>query len=228
MKYWKRLTGKNKQLFYFGISLTSGIVLSLLTLLLVDRNLFFRVIGTIVASLAGGRSAAILAGLEFGLNPVFIIIIVFTINLAWLCSLLPLVILFYYHLTEIKYFGKMLEKTKKRAQSQKSKVAIRGTWGLPLFIWLPFPFTGSFAGAIIGYLLGIPLRRLIIIVIASMFFGIVSWTYGFDYLVFLTGTIGKIITYLIIGGMILHTILRNGASRKKQPKTIVQEQDADF
>lgn len=216
------LTGTNKRLFVFGVSLTFFILISLSAVLVVNQDLFLRVIGTILASVAGGRSAAILTGLELRLGAVSISIIVFLINLAWLCTLLPLLIAFYNNVTEIKFIGKFLYSTKQRAQAQKSKVALWGSWALPLFIWLPFPFTGSFAGAIIGFLLGIPMRRLLTIVIGSMFVGIVSWTYGFDYFIFLTGKTGKIITYSIIGGIIVHTFVRNLPKRKQRqrPKPI--------
>ena len=216
MKYRTQLIGLNKTLFVSGVTLALTIGLFLLSVFLLDRSFFLKLSGTIVASVAGGRSTAILAGLEFRLHPLIISTLVFSINLAWLCTMLPLLITFYHHLVEVKYVGKMLESTKERAQSQKTKVALWGSWALPFFIWLPFPFTGSFAGAVIGFLLGIPMTRLLIIVISSMLVGIVSWTYGFDYFFFLTGTTGKIITYVIIAGFIIRTFIQNRHHFKEQ------------
>ena len=193
MTYRTQLTGLNKNLFISGATLAFCIGFLMLMLFFVERPLFFRLSGTIVASIAGGRTTAILAGLEFKLHPAIISSLVFFINLSWLCTMLPLLITFYHHLVEIKYVGRILESTKERAQSQKSKVALWGSWALPVFIWLPFPFTGSFAGAVIGFLLGIPMTRLLTIVISSMLVGIVSWTYGFDYFFFVPRIAWRII-----------------------------------
>lgn len=203
-------------MFLCGISLFAAIFISLAYLFVFQKPDFLKVMSVMIASLAGGRSAAILTGLELRMHNLIISLIVFAINLAWLLTFFALLIAFFHHVTEIKYVGKLLESTKERAEAQKSKVAIWGSWALPVFIWLPFPFTGSFAGAIIGFLMGIPFARLLVIVIGSMLVGIVSWTYGFHSLLVVTGPVGKIVTYSLIGILILHGLYQN----RKQLKNI--------
>ncbi len=216
MSYQSQLTGNNRRMFFCGISLFAAIFISLAYLFVFQKVDFFKVISIMIASLAGGRSAAILTGLELKLHNLVISLIVFAINLAWLLTFFALLIAFFHHVTEIKYVGKFLESTKERAELQKLKVATWGSWALPVFIWLPFPFTGSFAGAIIGFLMGIPLARLLVIVIGSMLVGIISWTYGFHSLLIITGPVGKIVTYSLIGILVIHGLVQN----KKQLKSI--------
>ncbi len=170
------------------------------------------------ASLTGGRSAAILAGLELKLPNAVISAVIFTINLAWLCTVFPLFIYFYHHLTDLRYIGKMLESTRTRAEKEKEWLVKWGSWALPVFIWLPLPFTGSFAGAVVGFLMGLPLKKIIIIDILSMAVGVITWTWGFEYLLIVTGTAGKIITWTILLVLIVYTYLLNRWQNQNEKK----------
>lgn len=196
-------------MFLFGIILFVLIAGSLVYLLVYEKSIFLKIMGVIMASLAGGRSAAILTGLEFQVHNMIIILVLFVVNLAWLLTMFSLVIAFFNHISDIKFVGKMLKATKLRAEDQKSKVALWGSWALPVYIWLPFPFTGSFAGALIGFLMGIPLRRLLMVVIASMLVGILSWTYGFHSFFGLVGPTGKYVTYFVVAALIVCRLVQN-------------------
>lgn len=94
--------------------------------------------------------------------------------------------------------------------TDQSQITKHGTWGLPLFIWLPFPWTGALIGAAVGFLIGMSTRRAMLVVMPSMLIGIVSWVLGFEYLFLLTGMPGKRISIFILAGILLAPILRSG------------------
>ncbi len=152
--------------------------------------------------------AAILTGLELGLHHLLLVFILFVFNTAWVFLFSPLIISFYNKVIKLKFFGKMLIFTKRMAEMQKENVASMGRWGLPIFVWLPFPWTGALVGFVIGYLMGIPLKNLILVVLTAMLMGIVSWTLGFECFLLLTGKAGKIFSVFMICGMLLIAKLR--------------------
>ncbi len=76
-----------------------------------------------------------------------------------------------------------------------------------LFIWLPFPFTGAFLGALIGLLMGIPLVRLVPIVLVTMWIGVVTWTWGIDFVILFTGTAGRVTAWMLTGVFLVYSVV---------------------
>ena len=74
--------------------------------------------------------------------------------------------------------------------------------------------TGAIVGSLIGLVLGIPLRRLMYLVILSMWSGIVMWTFGMEFVYLFAGTTGKIICYAVTAGVLGYSLaLRVGRGR---------------
>ncbi|MFQ5867804.1 MAG: small multi-drug export protein [bacterium] len=188
--------------FFFALEIIL-IVLSAI----IYPELFGKITAIITASLVGGRAGAILAGMELKFHPLLITILLFTFNSIWLLVFYPLFVSFYEHGVEPRILGGMLSSTKRLAEIQKRKVIKIGNWGLPFFVWLPFPWTGAVVGSIIGFLMGMPAKRIMLLVIPSMLIGIVSWTFGFKYLFILTGTVGKIISIFLVGIILISSLL---------------------
>ena len=67
--------------------------------------------------------------------------------------------------------------------------------GLGFFVWLPFPGTGACVGALIGLVMGVPIGRLVTLLLGTMWVGVVSWTFGIDLFLTFTGTTGRIIAW---------------------------------
>jgi uncharacterized membrane protein len=101
----------------------------------------------------------------------------------------------------------MLESTRKMAEVQQSRIGNYGPWGLPVFVWLPFPWTGALVGSLVGLLIGMSVKRALLIVIPSMMGGVVSWVLGFQQLFVLTGMIGKTICIILLVVMLLFPFL---------------------
>jgi uncharacterized membrane protein len=182
--------------------------LTLLILWFLQRELALEIVAVITASIISGRTASILAGQELGLYPLSIILILSIWNSGVLFVFLPLIVAFSQDVLKGRFLGNMLDSTRKRAETQKSRISKYGPWGLPLFVWLPFPWTGALVGAVIGFLMGMSVKKALLIVVPSMIVGVVSWVFGFQYLFILTGVIGKIICVVLLVCMLLFPFLR--------------------
>lgn len=209
------LSRKEKNILKFGVGLFLVQFLVIIVFSIIKSRLSIGIVTIIAATLIGGRMASIMAGLELGFSPEAIIIILFIFNLSWLSVVYPLFVSFHYHAVKSKFLGKLLKSTKRTADKEKAMVLSLGSWGIPLFVWLPFPWTGALVGSVIGFLVGIPTKRIIFYVVPSMFVGVASWVYGFKYIFLFSGTTGKIISLIVIVAFLAGHRL---AVRKKENK----------
>ena len=154
--------------------------------------------------LVGGRMAAISLGLEFGFQPLAIVILLSVFNSTWLFVFYPLITVVFEYVVEVKLLGSMISKTKRIAEFQKKRIEKYGLIGLFVFVWLPFPWTGSLVGALVGKLSGLSTRKVLMIVMPAMYVSIFSWTIIFkDMFQFLgkfdarisTGVVAAIVIY---------------------------------
>lgn len=201
--------GKQAEGLIFRLGCSSLIVqiIILIILWICKPALAAQIVAVIAASLMGGRMASILAGLEFGMHSIALIVLLAVFNASWVLIFYPLIVTFSHHMmVKIKSVEKILAATKKTAEKQKERIIKYGSWGLAFFVWLPFPWTGSLVGSVVGFLIGLPTKRTILIVMPSMLLGIASCVFGFQYLFILTGSTGKIITLLLVGGIIFSSL----------------------
>jgi uncharacterized membrane protein len=187
-------------IFRLGCILFIVQALILIILSVVDPALAAQIIAVMTASTIGGRMASVLTGLEFGMHSVFLIVLLGVFNISWLFVFFPLIVTFSHHMMiKLKLVGKMLDSTQKTAERQKERITKYGTWGLALFIWLPLPWTGSLVGAIVGFLIGLSITRTTVVAVSSMLLSVLSWVFGFKYLLLFTGNTGKVISIFILG-----------------------------
>ncbi|MGM0442074.1 MAG: small multi-drug export protein [Elusimicrobiota bacterium] len=202
-----QLEGINRAIFIAGGASLSAIVIFLILLSITNSTLFLKIIGIIAASFSGGRITAIATGLELNFSNLTITLLLSSFNLSWLLIIFPFITYFYQNFVETKFFGKMLKSAYNRAQNYHRRASSYGMIALPFFIWLPFPMTGSIAGAFIGYLMGIKEKKLIVLVAFSMLVGVASWTYGFEYFLQITGKTGKIVSYVFLGILVIYSLI---------------------
>lgn len=173
-----------------------------------QRELTLEIVALITASVLSGRMASILTAQELGLHPLSIIFILSIWNSSVLFLFLPLIVSFSHNVIKVRFLGNMLDSTRKRAEVQKSRIRKYGPWGLAIFIWLPFPWTGAWVGAVVGLLMGMSVRKTLLIVTPSMVVGVVSCVLGLQYLFVLTGVIGKTFCIIFLVGILLFPFLR--------------------
>jgi uncharacterized membrane protein len=187
-------------IFRIGCTLFIVQAIMLMILSVVDHVFAAQIIAVMTLSTVGGRMASVLTGLEFGMDSAFLIVFLSVFNISWLFFFFPLIVTFSRHMMiKLKLVGKMLDSTKKTAERQKERITKYGTWGVALFIWLPLPWTGSLVGAVVGFLIGLSIKRTTVIAVSAMLLSVVSWVFGFKYLFLFTGSTGKIISIFIVG-----------------------------
>ena len=209
------------------ILLAAGVLLAVLNLAALgilwatDTALFTRIIAVLGAAYVGGRMAGILTGLELGLGNLVTSMVIILLNTGFLMLALPLFQKVARSLDPPRWLASIFRGSEQRARSQNQRLKSLGTFGLVLFIWLPFPFTGAFLGALIGLLMGIPLVRLVPIVLATMWVGVVTWTWGIDYIFLFTGTTGHIVAWVLTIAFVVFSVVvrvRNSRETKAEQR----------
>lgn len=190
-----------------GAIVAGGNLVALGVLWTTDPALFSRIVAVLAAAYAGGRMAGILTGLELGLGNAEIAATIILLNTGWLLLALPLFRLVTTRIDPPKRLAAFFRRAERRARSRSRRVRALGLAGLVLFIWLPFPFSGAFAGALIGLLMGVPLARLVPIVLVTMWIGVVTWTWGIDAVVLFTGTAGRIAAWVVTVGLVVYSLV---------------------
>lgn len=165
----------------------------------VDPMLCRTIFAVMAAAFFGGRMPGILAGLELGLGSFLTSLVNIGFNTCWLLMMLPLFQRATAKAGSSKFVRRFFSGAEHRAREQRVRVGRLGTIGLIFFVWLPLPGTGAFVGALIGMMLGMPLGRLVPLLLLSMWAGVISWTYGIEYIFLFTGRIGHIVAWVLTG-----------------------------
>ncbi|MFW5915447.1 MAG: small multi-drug export protein [Planctomycetota bacterium] len=153
---------------------------------LYDPTIVIKIAGMIATTVVGGLAGAILAGLNMGLSRVSLLFILTLYNVMHLCVFFPLFTGLYHQAVQMRVVGRMVRSAQRRAERDKRIVKKLGVCGLPLFIWLPLPWTGTLMGAVVGYLMGVGTRRVFAIALPTMLLSLVCWIWGIDFMLSLT------------------------------------------
>ena len=189
-------------------ALVAALNLSALGVLWVTNPaVFARVMAILGAAYVGGRMAGILTGLELGLGNLTTAMVIILLNTGFLLLALPLFQMATDRFNPPGWLASFFRGAEQRARSQNTRLQSLGIFGLVLFIWLPFPFTGAFLGALIGLLMGVPMVRLVPIVLGTMWIGVFTWTWGFDYIFLFTGTAGHVVAWALTGAFLVFSVV---------------------
>lgn len=194
-------------LLWLGALVAAGNLTALGVLWATDTALFTKVMAVLGAAYLGGRMAGILAGLELGLGNPTISIVIILLNTGFLLLALPVFRIATRSVNPPRWLASRIRSSEQRARSQNRRLQNLGIFGLVLFIWLPFPFTGAFLGALIGLLMGISMVRLVPIVLLTMWVGVVTWTWGIDFVVLFTGEAGRVTAWVLTGLILVYSVV---------------------
>jgi uncharacterized membrane protein len=193
-------------LLWLGSLVAAGNLTASGVLWATDSALFAKIMAVLGAAYVGGRMAGILTGLELGLGNPTTSLVIILLNTGFLLLALPIFRIATRSVNPPRWLETRIRTSEQRAQSQNQRLESLGIFGLVLFIWLPFPFTGAFLGALIGLLMGIPLLRLVPIVLVTMWIGVVTWTWGIDFVILFTGTAGRITAWVLTGLILIYSV----------------------
>jgi uncharacterized membrane protein len=210
-----------------GALVAAGNLTALGALWATDTALFAKVTAVLGAAYVGGRMAGILTGLELGLGKAITSMVIILFNTGFLLLALPIFRIATRSVNPPQWLGKRFRSSELRARSHRQRLQNLGLFGLVLFIWLPFPFTGAFLGALIGLLMGISIVRLVPIVLVTMWIGVATWTWGIDFVILFTGTAGRVTAWMLTGVFLVYSVmirLRAGGGADAQETTQGEEE----
>jgi uncharacterized membrane protein len=206
----------HRTIFVVGWALLAAELLAIGLLFVVTPTLPLKIATVIATTGVGGQAGAILVGVELGLTPWGLAAVLTAFNVMHLCLFFPLFTSLYHRAARMRFIGKLAVSTHRAAEQQKDRVTRLGALGLPLFIWLPFPWTGTLVGAVIGYLMGINTRKIMLIAIPTMLLSVVTWIFGVSYLVMLARVKTELSIVVLLGLVILFTYLRIRRKRSRE------------
>lgn len=180
-----------------------GIELSIFIFLLVlNPSLVAKILSMISANHLGGRLAFIGVGLEFDFPTSLIIFIIVFYNTTYLLIVNSLIVFLWEQTEKSRITKHFIESMKKKA---KERIRIMKKWNwvsISLFVWLPFPMTGAVMGSLIAHIEGYNIKNALLMVIPSMWIGVICWTLWFDELYGFIESFGKgktiFLTFFII------------------------------
>ncbi len=182
-------------------------IIALAFLWVADPGLFQRILAVMAAAFFGGRMPGILAGLELGLGSLITSAVNIGFNTCWLLLALPFFQRAANKAGSSTLVRRFFRGAEDNARRQQERVGRLGTIGLIVFVWLPFPGTGAFVGALIGLIMGMSFGRLVPLLLVSMWVGVVSWTYGVEVIFLFTGKTGHIIAWVATAAFLIYAVV---------------------
>lgn len=175
----ERVSDRNV-VFLLGVVLLFSIVCIIVYLFIFDPHLAAKIVSMITASHIAGRLAFIGVGLEFKFPIPELIGIIIFYNTAYVFVVYSLMMFLWDQTLRIKFVHKYVESTKEKA-IKKTKELKKWSWfGVAFYVWVPLPWTGALMGSLIAHIEGYNTRDTFLIVIPSMWIGVVTWTIWFD------------------------------------------------
>ncbi len=104
--------------------------------------------------------------LVFHLNPVVVFILAFTFNSLVYLPILAFLDRFYPHIKKFSIIRRIVEGAHRKGHKQVEKY---GYFGLTLFLALPVPFSGTWTGTLIAWLLGLNKKKAFLAVMVGVF-----------------------------------------------------------
>jgi len=164
----------------FGAVLFGIELIIFIFLLVLDSSFAGKILSMISANHIGGRLAFIGVGLEYDLHSPLIIFIIIFYNTTYLLILNSLIVYFWEQTKKLNIIDHFIESIKKKARVRTQALKKWNWFSISLFVWLPFPMTGAVMGSLIAYLEGYNIKNALLMVIPSMWIGVICWTLWFD------------------------------------------------
>lgn len=214
---------KEKLPFLIGIVLLVIEIVIIIVMFLLKPSLSIKIISMVTAFHLGGRLAIIGTGLELNFSTLSIIFIILTYLTTFLLIMLSVIGFLWVRAQEFKLFKNFVETRMKKAE-KRAKTLKKWSWiGIVAFVWMPFPMTGAIMGFLIARAEGYKSLTSIMMVIPSMWFGVVCWTLWFDELYKLIEKIGPQLTRYVTILLVLlplfyylsSTLIKKSRSLKK-------------
>jgi uncharacterized membrane protein len=177
--------------FRIGILLLGINIILFILCTILDQTLAAKFLSMLASNHIGGRLAFIAVGLENGFNSSLIISIIILYNTMYILLVYSLFIFLSKGIKRLKFVAKFIESMKTKAEKRKHAFKRWSRLGIAFFVWIPLPWTGAVTGSFIAKFEGYSDNDTLLIVLPSMWVGIISWTLWFDELYKFIDRIGR-------------------------------------
>jgi uncharacterized membrane protein len=167
-----------------GRILLLGIACALAGLIVMGLTAFWspqtsRMMGAMIfTDIAFGMIVSMSVGYTNGFGHALVIPVVMWVETVMVLLFYPVFVFSMRKLVEFPRLKRIIERTQAAAERHDEKVRRYGAVGLFVFVWFPFWMTGPVVGCAIGYLLGMPARVTLSVVLAGTFVAIIGWAYA--------------------------------------------------
>jgi uncharacterized membrane protein len=178
---------------------------------ILDQTSAAKFLSMLAAAHIGGRLPFITVGLENGFKPSLIIPVIILYNTTYVLLVYSLFIFLSKGIKRFKFVAKLIRSMKMKAEKRKHFFKRWSRLGIAFFVWIPLPWTGAAIGSFIANLEGYSDRDTLLVVIPSMWIGVISWTLWFDELYKFINRIGRgktmfITIFLLVAPVICYLI----------------------
>ncbi len=178
---------------------------------ILDQTSAAKILSMIAAAHIGGRLPFITVGLENGFKPALIISIINLYNTTYILLVYSLFVFLSRGIKKFKFVAKAIESMKTKAEKRKLAFKRWSLLGIAFFVWIPLPWTGAAIGSFIANLEGYSHMETLLVVLPSMWIGVISWTLWFDELYRFVDRIGRgktmfITIFLLVAPVIFYLI----------------------
>jgi uncharacterized membrane protein len=200
IKFWPFRIG----IVMLGIELALFILCAIL-----DQASAAKFLSMLAANHIGGRLPFITVGLENGFPPSVIIPIIIIYNTTYIFLMYSLFVFFSRGIKKFTFVAKFIESMKTKAERRKHAFKRWSRLGIAFFVWIPLPWTGAAIGSFIANLEGYSHKDTLLVVLPSMWIGVISWTLWFDELYKFIDRIGRgktmfVTIFLLVAPIILY------------------------
>jgi uncharacterized membrane protein len=178
---------------------------------ILDQTSAAKILSMIAAAHIGGRLPFITVGLENGFKPSLIISIIILYNTTYILLVYSLFVFLSRGIKRFNFVAKAIDSMKTKAEKRKLAFKRWSRLGIAFFVWIPLPWTGAAIGSFIANLEGYSHRETLIVVLPSMWIGVISWTLWFDELYRFVDRIGRgktmfITIFLLVAPIVFYLI----------------------
>ncbi|NQY23412.1 MAG: small multi-drug export protein [Campylobacteraceae bacterium] len=171
----KLFQGKAGNIFIFGLFLFFCLLLFIIISYRIDITFANKITGIVLTNVLVGRVPALSFAYAVELSHIVAISVNVLIELILVCIIYPLFVLSFNGILKIELLENFFNTIKTKKKKHQKSFDRYGSFGLFLFVFIPFWMTGPIVGAIIGFLIGLKHYTIITVVAFSTFIAISLW-----------------------------------------------------
>ncbi len=182
---------------------------------------------------AVGRTVCAYEGVRLGFSNFYLLVQGGAQDIGIFFLVFPWIVRFYARVSHVGLVDRILGSVTRAAERHRERLRGYGAVGLYLFVFFPVSGTGTLVGCVVGYLLGMPMRQAVPIVIAGHLSCLVFLLAFFDWLEPVLSSVNEglgqyfawIFLIILLAGGWLYGKIRQRYGRKEEATDFMENED---